>query len=166
MEARFIETTKRTSQPTMPLRTRIVTINIIDKIFTNIGRQHTVSHITVRVLYKKGMHGRRQSIINKLALSKPSHLQLKYSFVLFHRLIKIITNDTENNIAMKRRLVKSTQITQSQHFADGAVWDIETYAIEFGLIHLRPCQHDDCYIDGRSQIKVHTDERTQVHGTV
>jgi len=28
---------------------------------------------------------------------------------------------------------------------------------------LRPCQHDDGYIDGRSQIKVHTDERTQVH---
>jgi len=27
---------------------------------------------------------------------------------------------------------------------------------------LRPCQHDDGYIDGRSQIKVHTDERTQV----
>jgi len=28
---------------------------------------------------------------------------------------------------------------------------------------LRPCQHDDGYIDGRSQIKVHTNERTQVH---
>jgi len=28
---------------------------------------------------------------------------------------------------------------------------------------LRPCQHDDGYIDGRSQIKVHADERTQVH---
>jgi len=28
---------------------------------------------------------------------------------------------------------------------------------------LRPCQHDDGYIDGRSQIKVDTDERTQVH---
>jgi len=27
---------------------------------------------------------------------------------------------------------------------------------------LRPCQHDDGYIDGRSQIKVHTDERTQI----
>jgi len=27
----------------------------------------------------------------------------------------------------------------------------------------RPCQHDDGYIDGRSRIKVHTDERTQVH---
>jgi len=25
------------------------------------------------------------------------------------------------------------------------------------------CQHDDGYIDGRSYIKVHTDERTQVH---
>jgi len=31
------------------------------------------------------------------------------------------------------------------------------------LIYLRPCQHDDGYMDGRSQIKVHTDERTQVH---
>jgi len=32
------------------------------------------------------------------------------------------------------------------------------------LIDLRPCQqHDDGYMDGRSQIKVHTDERTQVH---
>jgi len=28
---------------------------------------------------------------------------------------------------------------------------------------LRPCQHDDGYIDGRSQIKVHTDERTHAH---
>jgi len=26
---------------------------------------------------------------------------------------------------------------------------------------LRPCQHDNGYIDGRSQIMVHTDERTQ-----
>jgi len=26
---------------------------------------------------------------------------------------------------------------------------------------LRPCQYDEGYIDGRSQIKVHTDERTQ-----
>jgi len=25
------------------------------------------------------------------------------------------------------------------------------------LIDLRPCQHDDGYMDGRSQIKVHTD---------
>jgi len=28
---------------------------------------------------------------------------------------------------------------------------------------LRPRQHDDGYIGGRSQIKVHADERTQVH---
>jgi len=36
---------------------------------------------------------------------------------------------------------------------------------KFGLVWfiLCPCQHDDGYIDGRSQIKVHTDERTQVH---
>jgi len=31
------------------------------------------------------------------------------------------------------------------------------------LFILGPCQHDDDYIDDRSQIKVHTDERTQVH---
>jgi len=31
------------------------------------------------------------------------------------------------------------------------------------LIDLRPYQHDNGYIDGRSQIKVHTDERTQVN---
>jgi len=31
------------------------------------------------------------------------------------------------------------------------------------LIDLRPCQHDNGYMDGRSQIKVHTDEQTQVH---
>ena len=31
------------------------------------------------------------------------------------------------------------------------------------MIDLRPCQHDNGYMDGRSQIKVHTDERTQVH---
>jgi len=37
------------------------------------------------------------------------------------------------------------------------------FAIEFGLIHLRPGQHDDGYKDGRSQIKVHTDERTHIH---
>jgi len=28
---------------------------------------------------------------------------------------------------------------------------------------LCPCQHDISYIDGRSQIQVHTDKRTQVH---
>jgi len=33
------------------------------------------------------------------------------------------------------------------------------------LFILRPCQHDNGYIDGRSQIKVHTDERTQVHSS-
>ena len=32
-----------------------------------------------------------------------------------------------------------------------------------GMIDLRPCEHDNGYMDGRSQIKVHTDERTQVH---
>jgi hypothetical protein len=37
----------------------------------------------------------------------------------------------------------------------GLVW--------FGLFDLRPCQRDNGYLDGRSQIKVHTDERTQVH---
>ena len=31
------------------------------------------------------------------------------------------------------------------------------------MIDLRPCQHDNGYMDGRSQIKVHIDERTQVH---
>jgi len=31
------------------------------------------------------------------------------------------------------------------------------------LIDLRPCQHDDGYTDGRSHIKVLTDERTQIH---
>jgi len=33
----------------------------------------------------------------------------------------------------------------------------------FCLIHLRPCQHDDGHTDGRSQIKVHADDRKQVH---
>jgi len=28
---------------------------------------------------------------------------------------------------------------------------------------LRPCQYENSHIDGQSQIKVHTDERTQVH---
>jgi len=32
------------------------------------------------------------------------------------------------------------------------------------LIDLRPCQHDNGYMDDRSQIKVHTDERTQIYG--
>jgi len=31
---------------------------------------------------------------------------------------------------------------------------------------LRPCRHYDGYIDGRSQIKVHTDERTQAHSAL
>jgi len=31
------------------------------------------------------------------------------------------------------------------------------------LINLCPCQHDNSYMDGRLQIKVHTDKRTQVH---
>ena len=33
------------------------------------------------------------------------------------------------------------------------------------MIDFRPCQHDNGYMDGRSQIMAHTDERTQVHGT-
>jgi len=34
----------------------------------------------------------------------------------------------------------------------------------FGLIYFRPCQHDNSYIDGRSQFQVYTDERIhQVH---
>jgi len=40
-------------------------------------------------------------------------------------------------------------------------WDFFYYAL--WLIDLRPCQHDNGYMDGRSQIEVHTDERTQVH---
>jgi len=32
-----------------------------------------------------------------------------------------------------------------------------------GFIDLRPCQHDNGYMEDRSQIKVHTDERTNVH---
>jgi len=30
-------------------------------------------------------------------------------------------------------------------------------------MYLRSCQHENGYIDGRSQLKVNTDERTQVH---
>jgi len=41
------------------------------------------------------------------------------------------------------------------------MWIIENLWHE--LIDLRPCQNDNGYMDGRSQIKVHTDERTQVH---
>jgi len=33
----------------------------------------------------------------------------------------------------------------------------------YQLIEKRPCRHDNGYMDGRSEIKVHTDERTQVH---
>jgi len=33
-------------------------------------------------------------------------------------------------------------------------------------IILSPCQHDNGYIDGRSQIWVHTDERTQDHSEI
>jgi len=36
-------------------------------------------------------------------------------------------------------------------------------SVSVRLIDLRPCQHDNGYMDGRSQIKVHNDERTQVH---
>jgi len=38
-----------------------------------------------------------------------------------------------------------------------------TFSLGFGLIHLCPCRRDNGYIDGQSQIKVHTNERTQVH---
>jgi len=34
--------------------------------------------------------------------------------------------------------------------------------IWFNSFYVPRCQHDDGYIDGRSQTKVHTDERTQV----
>ena len=36
-------------------------------------------------------------------------------------------------------------------------------AEQFVCFILRPCQHDDGYIDGRSQFQVHTDERTQAY---
>jgi len=42
-------------------------------------------------------------------------------------------------------------------------WVINT--LKDWLIDLRPCQHDNGYMDGQSQIKVHTDEWTQVHRT-
>jgi len=41
------------------------------------------------------------------------------------------------------------------------IWKDEAWSIpEFGLVWfiLRPCQHHNGYIDGWSQIKVHTDE--------
>jgi len=41
----------------------------------------------------------------------------------------------------------------------------DTLIFQFVWFILRPCQHDDGYIYGQSQIKVHTDERTQVHST-
>jgi len=39
------------------------------------------------------------------------------------------------------------------------------YTTVFFVFFLRPCQHDTGYMAGRSQIKVHTDKRTQVHST-
>jgi len=39
--------------------------------------------------------------------------------------------------------------------SDGRFW--------FDLFILRPCRHDDDYVDGRSQIRVHTEERSQVY---
>jgi len=38
---------------------------------------------------------------------------------------------------------------------DGLIW--------FDSFYVARRQHDDGYIDSRSQIKVHTDEQTQVH---
>jgi len=40
-----------------------------------------------------------------------------------------------------------------------------TVQLQFDSFYAARCQHDDGYMDGRSQIKVHTDERTQVHST-
>jgi len=39
----------------------------------------------------------------------------------------------------------------------------QTHILRRRLIGLRRCQHDNGYVDDRSQFKVHTDERTQVH---
>jgi len=47
---------------------------------------------------------------------------------------------------------------------EAQVW-IQTYnfpgGISFDWFYVPRCQHDDGFIDGRSLIKVHTDERTQ-----
>ena len=43
------------------------------------------------------------------------------------------------------------------------VCNVTLYSPKQRVIDLRPCQHDNGYMDGRSQIKVHTNERTHVH---
>jgi len=35
--------------------------------------------------------------------------------------------------------------------------------LKFDLFYVPRCQHDNGYMDGRSQTEVQTDERTQVH---
>jgi len=43
-------------------------------------------------------------------------------------------------------------------------WDLFLErTVRSALFDLRPCQHDNGYMDGRSQIKVHTAERTHIH---
>jgi len=50
--------------------------------------------------------------------------------------------------------------TEKQEQFSGAYCDWNIIFIYFFLFILRLCQHDDNYIDSRSQIKVHTNERT------
>jgi len=65
------------------------------------------------------------------------------------------------NLRCRNVFVQRTELLIVPEILYIAVWFNSFYIWNF--IHNGPCQHVDGYTDGRSQIKVHTDERTQVH---
>jgi len=70
--------------------------------------------------------------------------------------------------SVTRHLVaRNLKVTPQNNHNAGSTQHIKKcpFCILFFRFIIRPCQHDDGYIDGRSQIKVHTDERTQVRST-
>jgi len=49
----------------------------------------------------------------------------------------------------------------NKQFVNATLRSVNDVRLIWFILH--PCQHDIGYIDGRSQIKIHTGELTQVH---
>jgi len=70
---------------------------------------------------------------------------------------------SEFRLCLWRSPVTSTTLEywQDRWVLESLVPDLWLFLLFLVWFILRPCQHDNGYIDGRSQIKVHTDERTR-----
>jgi len=114
-----------------------------------------------------------QIIYNYTALRSPSTIrQPKHTWLwLFNQsMVIVIIMGIDNNApyADRNEMINHRRLTDSglrQTAIPGTHRCSSAKCSRLVLVWfiLRPCQHDNGYVDGRSQIKVHTDERTQVH---